>query len=186
MSEEKYLSLENVSTPEIVVEVLEKTVVFAGGISYMDADDELLEIAKFIKMNAEHNSEIKPERIKYLYTTNVKKDGGRYVLGQLTLRSDVEKMVNDDYDYILSVYYKSWKELDIENKVIQLDKILCGYSVDVNNKTKKYSVDSKEYVSNLRHYGEVKVLNSSEIVDMKIERIVDEIKEERKNNKNGK
>ena len=85
-----------------------------------------------------------------------------------------------------SVYYKSWKELDIENKVIQLDKILCGYSVDVNNKTKKYSVDSKEYVSNLRHYGEVKVLNSSEIVDMKIERIVDEIREERKNNKNAK
>ena len=73
--------------------------------------------------------------------------------------------------------------MDIENKVIQLDKILCGVNIDVENKTKKQSVDSKEYVSNLRYYGPEKVLNSSEMVDMTIERIVEEEKEERKENK---
>jgi hypothetical protein len=183
MKEQNFSALQNIETPEIVVEILKKDTIFAGGSKYLEADDELLPIANWIKANAEHNADIKPERIKYLYTTNVKKDGGRYVLGNLSLRSEVEKMVNDDYDYILSVHYKSWKELNIENKVIQLDKILCGVDIDIENKTKKQSVDSKEYISNLRHYGPEKVLNSSETVDMTIERIVDEEKEERKNNK---
>lgn len=180
MKEKNFSALENVQTPEIVVEVREKDVVFAGGSKYLDADDELLEIANWIKMNAPHNSDIKPERIKYLYTTLVKKDGGRFVLGTLSLRSEVEKMVNDDYDYILFVHYKTWKELDIQHKVIQLDKILCGVDIDMDNKTKKMSVDSKEYTSNLRHYGPETVLNSSEIVDMAVERIADEEREERK------
>jgi len=180
MAEKNFSALENVQTPEIVVEVREKDVVFAGGSKYLDADDELLEIANWIKMNAPHNSDIKPERIKYLYTTLVKKDGGRFVLGTLSLRSEVEKMVNDDYDYILFVHYKTWKELDIQHKVIQLDKILCGVDIDIDNKTKKMSVDSKEYTSNLRHYGPETVLNSSEIVDMAVERITEEEKTERK------
>jgi hypothetical protein len=180
MAEKNFSALENVQTPEIVVEVREKDIVFTGGSKYLDADDELLVIANWIKMNAPHNSEIKPERIKYLYTTIVKKDGGRFVLGTLSLRSEVEKMVNDDYDYILFIHYKTWKELNIEHKVIQLDKILCGVDIDIDNKTKKMSVDSKEYTSNLRHYGPETVLNSSEIVDMAVERIADEEKEERK------
>lgn len=183
MNEKNYLALQGVVTPEIGIEVREKDTVFLGGLKYMDADEELLQITEWIKANAEHNSDIKPERIKYLYTTNVKKDGGRYILGTLSLRSEVEKMVNDDFDYILSVHYKSWKELDIENKVIQLDKVLCGINIDIDNKTKKMSVDSKEYISNLRHYGPEKVLNSSEMVDMTIDRIIDEEKEERKEGK---
>jgi hypothetical protein len=183
MSEKNYSALQNVVTPEIAIEIREKDTVFAGGAKFMDADDELLQITNWIRLNANHNSEIKPERIKYLYTTTIKKDGGRYALGTLSLRSEVEKMVNDDFDYILSVHYKSWKELDIENKVIQLDKILCGVDIDIDNKTKKMSVDSKEYISNLRHYGPEKVLNSSEIVDMSIDRIIGQEKEERKVNK---
>ena len=180
MKEQNFLALNGVVTPEIGIEVRKKDTVFADGSKYIDADDELRPIADWIKSNADHNADIKPDRIKYLYSTNVKKDGGRYVLGTLSLRSEVEKMVNDDYDYILSVHYKAWKELDIENKVIQLDKVLCGVNIDLENKTKKLSVDSKEYISNLRHYGPEKVLNSSETVDMTIERIVDEEKEERK------
>jgi hypothetical protein len=183
MTEKNFLALRGVQTPEIQVELLEKQTVFAGGSKYIDADDELLQIANWIKSNTEHNKDIKPERIKYLYTTNVKKDGGRYVLGNLSLRTDVEKMVNDEYDYILFIHYKSWKELDIENKVIQLDKILCGVDIDIDNKTKKYPADSKEYTSNLRCYGEAKVLNSSEMIDTVVERITNQEKEERKNKK---
>ena len=184
MSEQNFTTLQHVVTPEILVEVRKKDSIFAGGGKYLDADDELLEIAKWVQKNVEHNSDIKPERIKFLYTTTVKKDGGRYKVGGLELRSEIEKMINDDYDYTIFIHYKSWKELDIENKVIHLDKILCGVNIDdTENKTKKYSVDIKEYNSNMRYYGAQKVLDSSEMVDMTIERIVDEEKEQRKNNK---
>ena len=181
--EEKFLALQNIQTPEISVEVREKDVVFEGGSKYLDADEELLEIANWIKINVLHNADITPNIINYLYTTVVKKDGGRFALGSLSLRSEVEKMVNDDFDYILFVHYKTWKELNIEHKVIQLDKILCGVNVDIDNKTKKMSVDSKEYISNLRHYGPENVLNSSEIIDLTANRIIEQEKETRKNNK---
>ena len=150
MEQQNYMSLQDVTTPEIQIDIQKKETTFEGGGKFLDADEELLRIAHYIKSNTKHNADILPERIKYLYTTNTKKDGGRYVLGNLSLRSEVEKMVNDDYDYILYVHYRSWKELDIENKVIQLDKILCGVDIDLENKTKKQSVDSKEYISNLR------------------------------------
>lgn len=185
MNEQNFSTLQHVVTPEIVVEIHKKGSFFAGAGKYMDADDELLEIAKWIQKNVEHNSDIKPERIKFLYTTNVKKDGGRYVIGGLELISEIEKMIDDNYDYVIFVHYKSWKELDIENKVINLDKILCGINIDnIESKNKKYSVDVKEYRSNLSWYGTQKVLNSSEMIDMTIERIIDEEKEERKSKDN--
>jgi septum formation inhibitor-activating ATPase MinD len=71
----------------------------------MDADDELLEIAEFIKNNTQHNNEIKPKRVKYLYTTKAKKIGGKFAIGDLVLRSELDKLVNDEFDYILVVYY---------------------------------------------------------------------------------
>lgn len=183
MSEQNFLALQNVQTPEIVVEILDKQTIFSGGGKYMDADDELILIANWIKANTLHNANIKPERIKYLYTTTARKDGGRYVLGNIELRNEVEKMVNDDFDYILFIHYKSWKALDIENKVIQLDKILCTISIDDENKTKKQSANVKEHSCNLRHYGAEKVLNSSETIALAVESIVEKEKEERKNNK---
>lgn len=183
MKQLDYSTLSGVVTPEILVETLEKTVVFAGGAQHMDADDELGKLAKFIKENTDHNSDINPERIKYLYTTLAKKDGGRFVLGGLKPRAEEERMINNEFDYILFIHYKSWKELNIENKVILLDKILCGVDVDLNNKVKKQAVDVKEYDSNLRCYGVEKALNSSEIISMAIDRIVSEEKEERKNKK---
>lgn len=186
MKEQNFSALQNITTPEILVEIQKKGSIFAGGDEFLEAEDELLPIANWIKSNTSHNSEINPSRIKFLYTTEVKKDGGRYVLGTLSLRPKTEKKVNDDFDYILLVHYKTWKELDIENKVIQLDKILCGVDVDFDNKTKKQSVDCKEYMHNLKHYGEIKVLNSSEIVDMATERILDEEKVERKSKKENK
>lgn len=94
-------------------------------------------------------------------------------------------MVNDDFDYILFVHYKTWKELDLNHKVIQLDKILCGISIDIDNKIKKNSVDSKEYINNLRYYGAETVLNSSEIIDMTVDRIIEEEKQQKKNAKAG-
>lgn len=73
MNEERFFALQGVETPEIIVEVGEKDVTFAGGSKYMDADEELLQVANWIKSNVSHNQDIKPERIKYLYTTLTKK-----------------------------------------------------------------------------------------------------------------
>ena len=183
MEEKNFLALQKVTTPEIKVEIKEKDTVFAGGNKYLDADEELLPITSWIKSNTQHNADIKPERIKYFYTTDAKKCAGRYKLGGLSLRPETEKAINNDFDYILSVHYKSWKELNIENKVIQLDKILCGIDIDLENKTKKFPEDSKEYLSNLRCYGAEKVLNSSESTAMAIDRIVEKEKQERKDKK---
>ena len=178
---ENYLGLDGVTTPEIIVEVSKKETVFAGAGKFMDADDELLQIAKYIKTNTPHHSTVNPERIKYLYTTFAKKDGGKFIPGSLILRSEMEKVVNNDYDYIILVHYKGWKELSIEHKVIQLDKILCGISVSDDNVTKKVAADSKEYSCSMRHFGSDVVHKSAEIADMAIDRILSEEKEQKKN-----
>jgi len=181
-----YSSLAGVSTPIIQVEVSkENGVKFAGGSIYMNADEELKPIAEYIKMNARHNEEVNVDKIKFLYTTEAKKDG-KYVVGQLSTRSALEKTLADNVDFFLTVNYKLWSELDIENKVIQLDKLLCGIAITVDNKTKKKSVDSKEYLDNLYHYGAEKVLHSSEAVDMAMSRILDEEKEMKKTKKQKK
>jgi len=180
--ENKYPTLKEVVTPEIQVTVVEKEHLFNGVSRLMDADEELAAIATYVRDNTGHNSDIEPERIKYLYGVKPLKDGGRYVSGVLKLRAEQEKMINDDYDYILAVYYKIWKSLDIENKIIQLDKILCGVD-GTEDSAKKNQVDSKEYLDNMKHFGPEKVLNSSEAVDLGVTGIVEKEKEEKKNAK---
>jgi hypothetical protein len=157
----------------------------AGEWSYQDADEELQEIAKFIVSKSSHNSDIDPSRIKFLYTTKVKKDGGRFVLGSLAMRSDVERMVNEEYDYIAIIYYPVWKDLDSKNKVIQLDKILCGVDLAPGKDpaeivVKKRQTDSREYLENMRFFGPEEVLKSSEIVDLAVQRIIEEEAEQKK------
>lgn len=150
---------------------------------YMDADDELLSIARHIKNTTVHNADIETSRIKFLYSTlNPKKEGGRYVLTSLTKRSDIDKMVNDDYDYIVTVYYEVWKDLDDSNKIIQLDKALCGIDMGTADKPvlKKKPSDTREYNDNLRYYGAELVLNSSEMVDLACQRIFEEKKEQKR------
>lgn len=163
-------SLSNVSTPTIDGDEWE----------YNDADDELRVIARHISNNVPHNSSIEPGRIKFLYTRKPKKDGGRFIIGNLTPRSTMEKMVNNDYDFIVIVYYQVWKELDIKNKVIQLDKLLCGTDVNEKEECKKRATDSREYTDNLNHFGPSDVLNSSEIVHMTTGRIIEEEKEKKR------
>jgi len=150
---------------------------------YMDADDELLPIAQQIKNTTVHNADIVTNRIKFLYSTlNPKREGGRYVLSSLTKRSDVDKMVNDDYDYIITVYYDVWKDLDETNKIIQLDKALCGIDMGTLEKPtlKKTTPDTREYNDNLRCYGAETVLDSSEMVDLACQRISEEKKERKR------
>tara|TARA_B100000963_G_scaffold114749_1_gene99946 strand:- start:941 stop:1516 length:576 start_codon:yes stop_codon:yes gene_type:complete len=150
---------------------------------YMDADEELSKIAKHIKTSTVHNDSIETNRIKFLYSTmNPKKEGGRYVLSALTKRSDIDKMVNDDYDYIITVFYDVWKDLDVDNKIIQLDKVLCGIDMGTIDKPalKKKPSDTREYNDNLRYYGPEKVLNSSEMVDLACQRIFEEKKEKKR------
>lgn len=181
MSEKNYSTLSRVVTPEIQLDYGDKErreTTFLGVGKYMDADDELLEIAKFIKNNTEHNSEIEPDRVKYLYTTKAKKVGGKFVLGDLVLRSELDKLVNDEFDYILVVYYQVWKTLEIEDKVIQLDKLLCGIK---DGGKKKEQVDSREYTANLWHYQPDRVLRSTEKIALSVENIIDKEKEYRSN-----
>ena len=181
MSENQmYSSLKDVTTPIIQVEVSkENGVKFAGGSIYIDANDELKPIADYIKMNARHNEDIDVSKIQFLYTTESKKDG-KYVVGQLSTRSALEKTLSDNIDFFLTVNYSLWAELDIEHKIIQLDKLLCGISITVDNKSKKKTVDSKEFLNNLYCYGAEKVLRSSEAVDIAMTRILDEEKEQKK------
>ena len=181
---QNYDVLSGVVTPEIQLSIVEKEFLFNGVTRYMDADDELVEIARFIRDKAGHNSDINPERIKYLYTTKAKKDGGRFISGTLSVRGDLEKMVNDEFDYILIVHYKIWKSLDIENKVIQLDKILCGVDVSTEE-AKKSQVDSKEYLANMNFFGADTVLKSSEVINLGMMSIVEKEKEEKQNAKKG-
>lgn len=162
-----------------------------GDWSYQDADDELRAIARFICQKSSHNSDVDPERLKFFYTTKIKKDGGRFVLGSLTMRSDIERMVNDEFDYIVTIYYPVWKDLDSKNKAIQLDKILCGVEIlpgkdPADVVVKKKQTDSREYIENMRFFGPEEVLNSSEIVDLAVQRILEEELEAKRQDKEQK
>ncbi len=152
----------------------------------MDADEELAEIATYIKDHNQHNEYIEVKRIKFLYSPKPKKDGSRFVLFELFKRSDIEKMINDKFDFILTVFYDVWAKLEPEQKIITLDKALCGVDPDVNNeytlaKPKKKSPDSKEYVSNMLYYGPEKVMNISEMIDKSCQSALSERKAKAKN-----
>jgi hypothetical protein len=157
--------------------------------TYMDADDEMLMIARQIVKENQHNEYVLPQRIKFLYSPKPKKDGGRYSLFDLIKRSEIEKMVNEEFDFIMTVFYDVWAKLDPEQKVIQLDKALCGIDMGdgESEKSKKKSPDSKEYVSNMLFYGAEKVMRISEIIDLSCATAVEERKEKEKAaKKNGK
>jgi hypothetical protein len=100
----------------------------------------------------------------------------------------MDKMINDTYDFILTVFYDVWKDLTPEQKLMMLDKALCGIDMGSmeNQKVGKNPPDSKEYKSNMRFYGADKVMNTSEIVDLACRRNLEERKEEKKLAKEGK
>ncbi len=156
-------------------------------IEYADADDELCAIAEFITKNSSYNMEVDISRIKFLYTYNAKKEGGRYVAGVLTTRSVMEKVINDQYDYIISVYYPIWKLLDTVNKTIQLDKLLCGVSVSYKSdgtiKCAKAPQNSREYLNNIYCFGANRVIESSDLIHQTGCQIEEQVKEEKKNAK---
>ena len=157
--------------------------------TYMDADDEMLVIAQYIVKHNQHNEYVLPERIKFLYSPKPKKDGGRYSLFDLIKRSEIEKMVNDDFDFILTIFYDVWAKLEPEQKIIQLDKALCGIDMgdgEEVEKLKKKAPDSKEYVSNMYFYGAEKVMRISEVIDLSCASAMEERKEKEKNAKKAK
>lgn len=148
---------------------------------YYDADDEMLEISKYITKHNEHNSYIEPTKIKFLYSAKPKKDGARYILFDLTKRSDMEKMINEGYDFILTVFYDVWAAITPEEKIIQLDKALCGIDIVDETKSKKKSPDSKEYVANMHMYGPDKVMELSEKIDLSCISALEVRKDKKKN-----
>jgi hypothetical protein len=182
-AESAFIELNKFKTPEFPKENF-------GEWEFQDADDELIHIAQFIKNKTPHNSEIEPDRIKYLYSRKPKKDAGRYIAGYLIVRSAMDKMVNDKYDYFVVVYQPVWKDLDSKQKVIQLDKILCGVDIAQGKDMaevlyKKKQTDSREYIENMRHFGADEVLKSSEIIELACTQAIEKEKEEAKNAKNG-
>lgn len=155
-------------------------------IEYMDADDELAPMASSIKQQTPHNMELNIDRIKFLYTNKAKKEGGKYTMGQLIVRNETERAVYDSYDYILLVYHPTWKDLDKNNKFIQLDKLLCGVDVEVNKAgqeaIKKAAYDCREYTNNMHYWGADIVLKSSEMIHLAVSRHIEEMKENSKKN----
>ena len=147
---------------------------------YQDADDELGAISKFIKNHFSHNANIEPQRIKFFYTMKTKKVGGRYTLGSLKLRDEEERALDENYDFILSVFYPVWKELNARSKVVQLDKILCGIQME-EEKLKKKQSDSIEFVDNLYCFGVEDVIKSTEVVHLSTEQFIEKQKEAKKN-----
>ena len=182
MSTQRYVELaKKAITPTIQLDIGDKDkkeTTFLGAGKYMEANEELLEITNYIKANAEHNSDIEPSRIRCFYTTKPKKVGGKFAIGDLIVRSEFDKLVNDEIDYILIVYYQMWKELEIEDKVIQLDRLLCGVKAGGE---KKELADAREYTDNLWFYQPDKVLRSVEKVALSITGIIEREKEARKN-----
>lgn len=155
------------------------------GIGYMDADEELGAMAKRIRDHTPHNYALKVERIKFLYTNKPKKEGGKYSIGELIMRNEKERAIYDAYDYVVIVYYPIWKELDKKNKFIQLDKLLCGVSMDISKSgtetIKKAAYDSREYTDNMHFWGADNVLRSSEAVHLATTRHIESIKEKKGN-----
>ena len=154
---------------------------------FEDADDELREIASYIKKHTQHNEYVEPNRIKYLYTDKPKKDGSRYSLFDMIKRNDMEKMIDGQYDFILTIFYDVWKDLEPEQKIISLDKALCAIDMGTmeNPKISKKAPDSKEYTANMKFYGADKVMNISETVDLACQRIIEERKEQLKEMRQG-
>jgi len=152
---------------------------------FEDADDELQPIAEYIKQHTVHNADIEPRRVKFLYTDKPTKVGGRFVLTKLIKRSDMEKMINDDFDFIVTIYYEAWRVFKGEQKVVIIDKALCG--IDMGNmekqKISKKAPDSMEYLENMNHFTPKTVMEVSEMVHLTCVRIEEEKKEEKKKTK---
>lgn len=163
-------------------QIRNNTPIFQSIEEFEDADDEMLFLANHIKRTTMHNEYVEPEKIKFLYTNKPKKEGSRYTLFDLLKVPSIYQMLNPDkkYDFCLSIYYDVWKDLTSEQKVIMLDKALCGVDMGSMEKQKisKKSYDSKEYINNMNFYGRDKVMNTSEMVHHACERIMEEKKEQ--------
>ena len=167
--EQEYLdSLKN-STPKIK-EFNEK---------FIDADDELKAITQKLIVSSKYLSDVNPDRIKFFYTNKPKKKGDTYEIFNLMLRNELEKTIEESYDYILTVYHAVWEQLDPIQKVISLDKALCGIDFGSGEEIKlgKASPDCSEFKNNMKEYGATKVMDTSEIITLTCRRIADEIKE---------
>jgi hypothetical protein len=159
-----------------------------ASIEFADADDELREICNFITEHSPYNENIDPERLKFLYTTSSKKEGGRYVIGSVIARSEMEKVIDDSFDYIICLYQPVWKDLDSVNKVIQLDKLMCGINIDEKEdgtvKYRKNTYDSREFTDNMRFFGAEKVMNSTDLVHQAATQVEELMKQAKKAAKN--
>jgi len=174
--------MENITTNK-TLERFQNTPVIQDLEGFMDADDELMPVAEYVKQTTVHNADIDVKRIKFLYTDAIKKVSGRFAVLNLFDRKPMEKMINDEYDFIITVAYDIWKELEGEQMVIQVDKVLCGIDTGSMEKPKlsKKQPDSKEFLDNMNHFTPRRVMEVSQIVHMTGDRILEERKENSKN-----
>ena len=146
---------------------------------YVDADDELLMMAKKLIVSSKYLSDVQPDRIKFFYSSKPKKRGGNYEIFNLLLRNEIEKSIEESYDYILTVYYQAWKDLTPIQKVISLDKALCGIDFGKGEEVKlgKASPDCSEFKTNMKQYGATEVMDTSEVLHLICEKIIQDTKD---------
>ena len=149
---------------------------------YIDADDELQPISEKLRVSSKYLSNIDMSRIKFFYTNKPKKQGGTYAIFNLLLRNEVERSITEAYDYVVTVYAKVWGQLTPIQKVISLDKALCGidYGSGEEIKLGKASPDCSEFKSNMKEFGAKEVMDTSEVISLTCARIIEEAKEEKK------
>ena len=68
---------------------------------YVDADDEMQPIASEIRKTSPYLIDLDVRRIKFFYSSKPKKNGDNYDIFNLFLRNEIEKSIDDSYDYIL-------------------------------------------------------------------------------------
>jgi hypothetical protein len=163
-------------------QIKNNTPIFQEIAEYEDADEEMLFLATHIKRTTTHNEYVEPNNIKFLYSNKPKKEGSVYTLFELSKVPAIYQMLNPEkkYDFCLSIYYNVWKDLTSEQKLMMLDKALCGVDMGSMEKQKisKKSYDSKEYKDNMHFFGRDRVMDTSEMVHLACLRIIEEKKEQ--------
>jgi hypothetical protein len=164
---------------------LPQTPTLDESISFADADDEMKDIAGRVIADENHHQHIFLDKIKFLYTTKPKKEGGKFVIGSVIARSEMEMAVDNKYEHIICIYQPCWKDLDGKNKCIQMDKLLCAIAPleDTNSNPKKQPIDVREYSQTLTYWGVDPVLNSSEVVHLAIQSEQERKKQEKRDKK---
>lgn len=119
---------------------------------FKEVDSEVIEIAKLLHNKPFYKKRINAGRIKLLYSTKNKGISRCLTVGSVSKCSELEKNINNSFDYIISINYQVWKLLTREDKTTQFDKLLFGILlVDSNRNFYWNEKTCEEYFKQLNH-----------------------------------